>query len=151
MSLKAQAKKKLSAVGAALSSSQEKRTGLPSQAGTSSTTVESGKINATVFSGKGMRHEEFMKQQSLKEGTGLHMSKDGQSNTDDVDSPSHYNQSGIECIDAIRAALGPEGFKYYCQGNIIKYIWRYRYKNGVQDLKKDEWYLRELIKATEED
>ena len=63
---------------------------------------------------------------------------------DMVNNPSHYNQAGIEAIDAIRAATG-EGFEYYLQGNILKYLWRYRYKNGVEDLKKAEWYLKVLI------
>jgi|TARA_B110000971_G_C19590755_1_gene311636 hypothetical protein len=61
-----------------------------------------------------------------------------------VDHPPHYNQSGIECIDAISAATG-DGMEHYLQGNIIKYLWRYRYKNGLQDLKKAEWYLKKLI------
>ena len=63
---------------------------------------------------------------------------------DVVNSPPHYNQAGIECIDAIRAATG-DGFQYYLQGNIMKYLWRYRYKNGLEDLKKARWYLDALI------
>ena len=63
---------------------------------------------------------------------------------DMVNNPSHYNQAGVEAIDAIRAATG-EGFEYYLQGNIMKYLWRYRYKNGLEDLKKAEWYLKVLI------
>ena len=63
---------------------------------------------------------------------------------DMVNSPPHYNQAGVECIDAIRAATD-EGYQYYLQGNIIKYLWRYRYKNGVQDLEKAQWYLEKLI------
>jgi hypothetical protein len=66
-----------------------------------------------------------------------------------VNSPSHYNQSGIECIDAIEAATG-EGFEYYLQGNIMKYLWRYRYKNRTEDLKKAQWYLTKLISVKEE-
>jgi len=61
-----------------------------------------------------------------------------------VDHPPHYNQKGIECIDAIEAATN-EGFEFYLQGNIIKYLWRYKYKNGVEDLKKAQWYLTKLI------
>ena len=38
-----------------------------------------------------------------------------------------------------------EGFEFYLQGNIIKYLWRYKYKNGVEDLKKAQWYLTKLI------
>jgi len=63
---------------------------------------------------------------------------------DMVNHPPHYNQKGIECIDAIESATD-DGFEYYLQGNIIKYLWRYRYKNGVQDLKKASWYLNKLI------
>ena len=64
--------------------------------------------------------------------------------SDLVNSPPHYNQAGVECIEAIRAATD-EGYEYYLQGNIIKYLWRYRYKNGVEDLKKAQWYLDKLI------
>jgi len=66
---------------------------------------------------------------------------------DMVNHPPHYNQRGIECIDAIEAATG-DGYEYYLQGNIIKYLWRYRYKNGVEDLKKAQWYLSRLIGIT---
>lgn len=65
-------------------------------------------------------------------------------NDDMVNHPPHYNQYGVECIDALRAATG-EGFEYYLQGNVMKYLWRYRYKNGVEDLKKANWYLELLI------
>ena len=63
---------------------------------------------------------------------------------DMVNSPPHYNKFGVECIEAIQSATG-EGYEYYLQGNIIKYLWRYRYKNGVQDLEKAQWYLSRLI------
>ena len=63
---------------------------------------------------------------------------------DMVNSPPHYNKAGIECIDAIAAATG-DGFEYALQANILKYVWRYRYKNGVEDLKKAQWYLNKLI------
>ena len=64
---------------------------------------------------------------------------------DMVNSPPHYNQTGIECIHAISAATG-DGFKYYLQGNIMKYLWRFDYKDKpVQDLEKARWYLDRLI------
>ena len=69
---------------------------------------------------------------------------------DMVNHPPHYNQRSIECIDAIEAATDL-GFEYYLQGNIIKYIWRYRYKNGVEDLKKAKWYLDKLIEIKNAD
>tara|TARA_R110002012_G_scaffold321724_1_gene550950 strand:+ start:392 stop:619 length:228 start_codon:yes stop_codon:yes gene_type:complete len=61
-----------------------------------------------------------------------------------VNHPKHYNQGGIECIDAIRAMLSPEEFIGYLRGNSLKYRWRFRYKNGVQDLDKAEWYENRL-------
>ena len=67
---------------------------------------------------------------------------------DMVNSPPHYNKAGIECIDAIRAATD-SGYEYYLQGNIMKYVWRYRYKNGTEDLKKAQWYLDKLIEEVE--
>ena len=68
---------------------------------------------------------------------------------DAVNSPSHYNTSGIECLDAIQAATG-DGYQYYLQGNIIKYLWRYRYKGKpVEDLQKARFYLDRLILVLE--
>jgi hypothetical protein len=69
---------------------------------------------------------------------------------DMVNHPPHYNTYGVECIDALRAATG-EGFEYYLQGNVMKYLWRYRYKNGVEDLKKANWYLELLIAEKQDD
>lgn len=80
-----------------------------------------------------MRHEEFMKQ-AMKQSDVVDM----------VNKPPHYNKAGIECIDAIAAAT-EDGFEYYLQGNIMKYLWRYRYKNGIEDLEKARWYLDKLI------
>lgn len=68
--------------------------------------------------------------------------------SDMVNHPPHYNQYGIECIDAIKACTG-KGFEAYLQGNILKYLWRYDYKNGVEDLKKAQWYLSKLIEITD--
>ncbi|KKL05504.1 hypothetical protein LCGC14_2605360 [marine sediment metagenome] len=47
--------------------------------------------------------------------------KDMSEKEDMVNSPSHYNNGGIECIDAIRSMLGEEGFVSYCKGNALKY------------------------------
>ena len=93
-----------------------------------------------------MRHEEYMKQRMMEEinGTVDRISD----KLDMVNSPPHYNQRGIECIDAIEAATG-DGFEYALQANIIKYVWRYRYKNGTEDLKKARWYLDKLITEVE--
>lgn len=69
---------------------------------------------------------------------------------DNVNHPAHYTQSGIECIDAIVAAVeGLEGMEAVCTANVIKYIWRWKRKNGVEDLKKARWYLDKLIEIKE--
>lgn len=67
--------------------------------------------------------------------------------SDNVNQPQHYRSGEIECIDAIRASLGPEGFAAYCQGNVLKYVWRWRHKGGVEDLRKAGVYLDWLIGA----
>lgn len=69
--------------------------------------------------------------------------------SDNVNHPEHYTSGGIECIDAIRASLGDEDFASYCQGNVMKYIWRHRHKAGVEDLKKARVYLNWMIEAEE--
>ena len=66
-----------------------------------------------------------------------------------VNHPPHYNASKIETIDMIESAT-EHGFEYYLQGNIIKYMVRYRHKNGIQDLKKAQWYLNKLIEVKNE-
>lgn len=62
--------------------------------------------------------------------------------------PTHY-AGKIECIDAIESALSPEEFKGFLRGNVLKYNWRCMQKNGVEDLKKAQWYLDRLIKTLE--
>jgi len=57
----------------------------------------------------------------------------------------HYTQGGIECIDAIRAAtVGLSGFEGFLAGNLIKYVWRFKFKNGIDDLEKANVYLNWL-------
>lgn len=67
---------------------------------------------------------------------------------DVVNNPSHYNKGGMECIDYIEQQLSPEAFKGYLEGNMIKYMHRHKYKNGLEDLKKAQWYLQRLAKTT---
>ena len=63
---------------------------------------------------------------------------------DVVNKPPHY-QGEVEAIDSIKAAMSYEAFKGYLHGNAIKYLMRWTKKNGVEDLRKAEWYLRKLI------
>ena len=46
------------------------------------------------------------------------------SDMDMVNKPPHYNQGGIECIEAIEASMSEKAFAGYCKGNVIKYLWR---------------------------
>jgi hypothetical protein len=69
--------------------------------------------------------------------------------TDDPINPSHYKQGPIECIEAIKAATG-DGFVGYVWGNVLKYLWRWPKKGGIDDLKKARWYLDRLIKEVGE-
>lgn len=68
---------------------------------------------------------------------------------DMVNSPPHYGQGKIECIDYIRDFLSEDEYIGYLRGNIAKYLHRWRYKNGVEDLKKAEWYQKELVRFME--
>jgi hypothetical protein len=62
-----------------------------------------------------------------------------------VENPSHYNAGGIECIEAIKASMSTESYTGYLKGNVQKYVWRYEDKNGLEDLRKAQWYLNTLI------
>ena len=69
--------------------------------------------------------------------------------TDLVNNPPHYNKGEIECIDAIEAMLTHEEYVGYLRGNSLKYRWRFRYKNGIQDLEKAKWYENRLMEILE--
>ena len=65
--------------------------------------------------------------------------------------PAYYNRGGIECLDAIKAAVEPlNGFEGFCVGNAIKYLWRFPDKGKAQDLKKAQRYIGWLIEDSEE-
>lgn len=70
-------------------------------------------------------------------------------NKDNVNRPSHYTFGKIECIDYIRDKMAPEEFQGFCMGNVLKYVSRHKHKNGVEDLKKAEVYLKWLIESEE--
>lgn len=70
---------------------------------------------------------------------------------DSVDNPAHYNKGGVECIDAIRGSMSAEAFRGFLKGNVMKYVFRYEAKNGLEDLRKARWYLERLIGEVEAD
>lgn len=69
---------------------------------------------------------------------------------DMVNHPQHYTSGGIECIDALKSAtVGLEGIEAVCTANAIKYLWRWKHKNGTEDLKKSIWYIERLLMELE--
>lgn len=73
-----------------------------------------------------------------------------QSLKDNVNHPSHYTQGKVECLDALESAtIGKSGIEAVCVANIIKYLWRYEEKNGLEDVKKANFYLNRLIATLE--
>lgn len=78
---------------------------------------------------------------------GLELEKENET----VSHPAHYCQGGVECIDALEAATtGLHGIEAVCTANAIKYLWRWKHKNGVTDLHKAQWYIDRLIKQQEQ-
>ena len=81
-----------------------------------------------------------------------HVYKNMDENVPDmVNHPQHYTQGGIECIDALKAAtVGKRGIEAVCVANVIKYLWRYEEKNGIEDVRKAKFYIERLLKELEE-
>jgi hypothetical protein len=72
--------------------------------------------------------------------------------SDMVNSPDHYTKGDIECIEAIQEAVKDlKGIEAVCTANAIKYLWRWKHKNGVEDLKKAVWYIQRIINGTDID
>ncbi len=64
--------------------------------------------------------------------------------------PKHYSGK-IECIDCIESAVAElNGFEGFLAGNVIKYVFRFKRKNGKEDLQKAEWYLSKLMEMQED-
>lgn len=68
-------------------------------------------------------------------------------NNDKVNNPAHYTAGGIETLDYIKAKVND--YPSYAAGNILKYVSRYEHKNGIEDLKKAQFYLNDLIEWME--
>ena len=68
---------------------------------------------------------------------------------DMVNRPPHYTAGKVECIDALEAMSSPESFVDFCVLTATKYLWRWRHKAGVEDMKKARWYLDRALKAQE--
>lgn len=81
--------------------------------------------------------------QQIGEGFGEAFDKVG----DDPTNPNYYKQASIELIDFMEETSSPEAFQGYCKNNVLKYVVRYKNKNGVEDLNKAMWYLQRLIES----
>jgi hypothetical protein len=72
---------------------------------------------------------------------------------DPVEKPKHYNQSEkVECIEAMEAMAegsNVDAHTAYLWQNAFKYLWRWPYKNGTEDLKKAVWYINRIIERKE--
>ena len=68
-----------------------------------------------------------------------------------VEHPNHYqSQTGLEAIDAIEAfTFDLSGIEAFDTGNALKYLCRWKKKNGIEDLKKAQWYINHLINHIE--
>jgi len=65
---------------------------------------------------------------------------------DSINHPAHYTGGAVECIDALEAATASlSGIEAACTANAIKYLWRWKQKNGAEDLRKAAWYIDRLI------
>lgn len=93
------------------------------------------------------------KKMLIKKALGMEHSADDSKKVEDaVNHPAHYTQGGIECIEALKAAtVGLEGIEAVCTANAIKYLWRWKCKNGVEDINKAIWYLKWLKQEVQED
>lgn len=67
-----------------------------------------------------------------------------------VNHPAHYETGKFECIDVMKETQGIEATMDFCVCNALKYIYRHRNKNGVEDIKKADWYLKKYIELQEE-
>lgn len=90
------------------------------------------------------KDESVLSQEQIAEAFGV---KPEQILRDDlINHPSHYQgDNGIECIDAIQSALTPEEFRGYCKGNVMKYTWRERTKQGDAAIRKARWYMNRMF------
>lgn len=64
---------------------------------------------------------------------------------DNVNHPSHYETGKIECIDVMLETQGEESVKAFCICNALKYLYRHKRKNGVEDVEKARWYIDKYL------
>ena len=105
------------------------------------------------------RIQKFMKRQSVEDyvkerfemNSPVDKEEKPKNEPDLVNHPSHYETGKFECIEVMEEALGRDVVKGFCIGNAFKYLYRAKRKNGLEDLKKAQWYLNRVISMEEED
>lgn len=70
---------------------------------------------------------------------------------DMVSHPPHYETGKFECIDIMIETQGVQATKDFCVCNAMKYIYRHKRKNGMEDIKKAIWYLNKYVELEEQD
>lgn len=68
---------------------------------------------------------------------------------DMVNHPAHYETGKFECIDVMLETQGKEAVQNFCIRNAFKYLYRCKRKNGLEDIKKANWYLNKFIELEE--
>lgn len=100
-----------------------------------------GRRYREVTLGDSITAEEYQRQRNASPPVGT------TAGADMVNHPPHYTAGGIECIDALEAAtVGLTGIEAVCTANAIKYLWRWKFKGGKQDLDKAVWYIQHIAK-----
>ena len=70
--------------------------------------------------------------------------------SDPVNNPAHYNTGKFECIEVMQEALGTESVIQFCICNAFKYLYRFRRKNGMEDIQKAGWYINKALELSKE-
>ncbi|NOP79612.1 DUF3310 domain-containing protein [Bacillus paranthracis] len=100
--------------------------------------------------GESIEPEQEVSEDKVNEDVPVVIEKVEAEEQDNVNHPNHYSMGGIETYDYIKAKMSVEQLEGYLLGNILKYMSRYQFKNGLEDLKKSQWYLDELINTKAE-
>ena len=69
--------------------------------------------------------------------------------TDNVSHPAHYCTWKFECIEVMTEVFGIEAVQAFCRLNAFKYLYRTDRKNGVEDIRKANWYLNKYLELEE--
>ena len=68
---------------------------------------------------------------------------------DNVNHPAHYTDTSLECIEAMILVFGKKAVIDFCSCNAWKYVWRWKSKNGKEDLEKAKWYINKAIELND--